>query len=123
MVLGRGFGEPQGLLTCGCSGTRQGQDQSRSEPAPDTEPVKYEAFDGEDFPPILRTPWKGDLDEMVRRRVVRVLLPYRRPEFFFMDGRPVGILQEAFQEVERLLNNKYKTTAANRVVVALLPIP
>jgi membrane-bound lytic murein transglycosylase MltF len=75
------------------------------------------------LPPALRTPWKGDLDEMVKRRVVRVLLPFRRPEFFYMDGRPAGILQETFQELERVLNAKYRTTAANRIIVALLPTP
>jgi membrane-bound lytic murein transglycosylase MltF len=77
----------------------------------------------EAIPPILRKPWKGDLDEIAKRRVVRVLLPFRRPEFFYMDGRPVGILQEAFQELEKVLNTKYKTTAANRIVVGLLPTP
>jgi membrane-bound lytic murein transglycosylase MltF len=77
----------------------------------------------EDLPPIVKTPWKGDLDEMVKRRVVRVMVPFRRPEFFYMEGRPVGILQEAFQELEAVLNKKYKTTAANRIIVALLPTP
>jgi len=75
------------------------------------------------LPPILRTPWKGDLDAMAKRRVVRVLLPFRRPEFFYMEGRPAGILQEAFQEVEKVLNAKYKTTADNRIIVVLLPTP
>ncbi len=77
----------------------------------------------EDLPPILKTPWKGDLDEMAKRRVVRVLVPFRRPEFFYMEGRPAGILNEAFQELETVLNTKYKTTWANRILVALLPTP
>jgi membrane-bound lytic murein transglycosylase MltF len=77
----------------------------------------------DDLPPIVRMPWKGDLEEMAKRRVVRVLVPFRRPEFFYMEGRPTGILQEAFQELEKVLNLKYKTTAANRIIVALLPTP
>ena len=77
----------------------------------------------EDLPPIVKTSWKGDLDEMAKRRVVRVLVPFRRPEFFYMEGRPAGILQEAFQELETVLNTKYKTTWANRILVALLPTP
>jgi membrane-bound lytic murein transglycosylase MltF len=72
---------------------------------------------------LLKASWKGDLDEMAKRRVVRVLVPFRRPEFFYVEGRPAGILQEAFQEIERRLNEKYKTTAANRIVVVLLPTP
>jgi membrane-bound lytic murein transglycosylase MltF len=75
------------------------------------------------LPPALRTPWKGDLDEMAKRRVIRVLLPFRRPEFFYMDGHPAGVLQQAFQELERTVNAKYKTGAANRIIVALLPTP
>ena len=59
---------------------------------------------------------------MAKRRLLRVLLPFRRPEFFYMEGQPAGILQEAFQELERALNAKYQTTAANRIVVSLLPI-
>ncbi len=77
----------------------------------------------EDMPPILRQPWKGDLDEIAKRRVLRVLVPYRRPEFFYVEGRPVGVLQEAFQELETVLNTRYKTTSANRIVVVLLPTP
>jgi membrane-bound lytic murein transglycosylase MltF len=73
--------------------------------------------------PILRKPWKGDLDEMAKRRIVRVLVPFRRPEFFYIDGHPAGILQEAFDLVERELNAKYKTTAANRIIVVPLPTP
>ncbi len=93
-------------------------------PAPPEKPAAQTAVAGdEDLPPIVKTPWKGDLDEMVKRRVVRVLVPFRRPEFFYMEGRPAGILQEAFQEVEKALNEKYKTTAANRIIVGLLPTP
>ena len=52
-----------------------------------------------------------------------MLVPYRRPEFFYMEGRPAGILYEAFQELEKVLNTKYKTTSANRIIVAPLPTP
>jgi membrane-bound lytic murein transglycosylase MltF len=85
--------------------------------------VQPTASEDEDIPPIVKTPWKGDLDEMAKRRVVRVLVPFRRPEFFYMEGRPAGMLQEAFQELETVLNKKYKTTSANRIVVAILPTP
>ena len=71
----------------------------------------------------VRTPWKGDLDGMVARRLVRVAVPFRRPEYFYMEGQPTGALVEAFREFEQVLNAKYKTTAANRIIVALLPTP
>jgi membrane-bound lytic murein transglycosylase MltF len=113
------------LVTWGCSKERipevAAEPSAAAQPA--SAPAQGQPEMDDTLPPALRTPWKGDLDEMVKRRVVRVLLPFRRPEFFYMEGRPAGILQEAFQELERVLNAKYKTTAANRIIVALLPTP
>ncbi|HXK03289.1 MAG TPA: transglycosylase SLT domain-containing protein [Verrucomicrobiae bacterium] len=112
------------LLIWGCSkqpGTgSSGAAQTAAESKPGN--AAQSAMD-EDLAPIVRTAWRGDLDGIVKRRVVRVLVPFRRPEFFYMDGHPAGILQEAFQELERVLNAKYKTTAANRIIVGLLPTP
>jgi membrane-bound lytic murein transglycosylase MltF len=118
------------LLVAGCSsGSKpaQPQAQSQTQTQAPTEPQSAAAqpatSSDEDLPPIVKKPWRGDLDEMAKRRVVRVLVPFRRPEFFYMEGRPVGILQEAFQELEKVLNAKYKTTPANRIIVGLLPTP
>ena len=121
------------VLACS-SGTSPEQPQAPAPPkdtaaqpeaptTPDKAPAQPAVSGDEDLPPIVKTPWKGDLDEMAKRRVVRVLVPFRRPEFFYMEGRPAGILQEAFQELEKVLNAKYKTTAANRIIVGLLPTP
>ena len=113
------------LLVCGCSKGPRSDAAAEAKSAaaqPASIPTRPAEMD-ETLPPILRTPWKGDLDKMVERRVVRVLLPFRRPEFFYMDGHPAGVLQEAFQELERVLNAKFKTGAANRIYVALLPTP
>lgn len=71
----------------------------------------------------IRTPWTGDLDAMAKRRFVRVLVPYRRPEYFHAEGRPTGVLVEAFNEFERILNAKYHTGAKDRIVVLLMPTP
>ncbi len=116
------------LLTSGCSREstqKQVQDQSKQDHATNEPQKAREAtvLDSDELPAVLRKPWKGDLNEIVQRRVLRVLVPYRRPEFFFVDGQPVGILQEAFQELEQVLNAKYKTATANRIVVAPLPTP
>ncbi|HKD10378.1 MAG TPA: transglycosylase SLT domain-containing protein [Bryobacteraceae bacterium] len=107
--------------TSGIAGAKRASAaQNMSLPAQETSPPEA---DDESLPPALRAPWKGDLDGMAPRRIVRVLVPFRRPEFFYMDGRPVGIYPEAFQQLERALNKKYKTTASNRITVALLPTP
>jgi membrane-bound lytic murein transglycosylase MltF len=116
------------------SGISVGQPQAPSAPksaaaqpqasATPNKAVAQPAASGDvDLPPVVKLPWKGDLDAIAKRRALRVLVPFRRPEFFYMEGQPVGILQEAFQEIEKVLNTKYKTTAANRIVVVLLPTP
>jgi len=110
------------LATLGCSKPSVPEPAKTAAEAPAPPPKAAEAVD-EDLPLTLRTPWRGDLDAIVKRRTVRVLLPFRRPEFFYMEGMPAGILQEAFQELERVLNAKYKTTAANHISVVLLPTP
>jgi len=110
------------LFVLSCS-SKTSSEQTQAPATPTKAVDQPAASEDEDLPPIVKTPWKGDLDEMARRRVVRVLVPFRRPEFFYMEGRPVGILQEAFQELEAVLNKKYKTTAANRIIVVLLPNP
>jgi membrane-bound lytic murein transglycosylase MltF len=110
------------LCALACSSGSSPVQQPQAPIAPKTA-VQPAASGEEDFPPIIKTPWKGDLDAMAKRRIVRVLVPFRRPEFFYMEGRPTGILQEAFQELEKALNAKYKTTASNRIIVMLLPIP
>ena len=116
------------LVTFGCSKEKPpapvpDTKSAAAQPAQTTETAQTTPGVDEELPPLLKAPWKGDLDGMVKRRVVRVLLPFHRPEFFYMEGRPAGILQEAFQELERVINAKYKTTAANRILVALLPTP
>ena len=78
-------------------------DGTTQPPKTDVSAQRADATD-ELLPPILKVAWKGDLDEMVKRRIVRVLVPFRRPEFFYMEGRPVGFLQEAFRDYEKVLN-------------------
>jgi membrane-bound lytic murein transglycosylase MltF len=104
-----------------CSGGSSTEAQAPKTPTKAA--VQPAAPAGDDLPPAIKIPWKGDLDAIAKRRVLRVLVAFRRPEFFYMEGRPVGILQEAFGEIEKLLNAKYKTTSANRIIVALLPTP
>jgi membrane-bound lytic murein transglycosylase MltF len=114
------------FLGCGCSKGKNAEVATESKSAAEqtaSSSTQSEPDMEDTLPPALRTPWKGDLDEMIKRRVVRVLLPFRRPEFFYMDGHPAGILQETFRELERVLNSKYKTTAGNHIIVALLPTP
>jgi membrane-bound lytic murein transglycosylase MltF len=67
-------------------------------------------------------PFKGDLDGMVKRRVVRVLT-VQSPIFYFVDrGREVGIVYENVKALEKELNQGL----GNKVVTVhaiVIPVP
>jgi membrane-bound lytic murein transglycosylase MltF len=46
--------------------------------------------------PIERKPWTGDYDAMVKRRIIRVLVPHSKTMYFVERGQPRGIAYEAF---------------------------
>src|SRR5512147_1410960 len=85
------------LMLGGCSKEKPSepaaapQKEAAAAPQPAAAPAPASDLPDELVAPILRKPWKGDLDEIAKRRVVRVLVPFRRPEFFYIDGHPAGI--------------------------------
>jgi len=62
----------------------------------------------------------GDLDEMVKRHEIRVLVVYGRSSFFYDAGRPEGIFYETFEAFRKLVNEKEKTGNL-KVNVTFLP--
>ncbi|HEX9181275.1 MAG TPA: transporter substrate-binding domain-containing protein, partial [Burkholderiales bacterium] len=54
-------------------------------------------------------PWKGDYDQMVEKRRIRVLVPYSRTLYFNDKGRERGLTAEFVRDFERWLNQKHKT--------------
>ncbi len=84
------------------------------EPAPEAEPL----------PPGIAPfvePWKGDLDGMVKRRVVRILTVHS-PVLYFVDrGRELGIIYEAAEAFETQLNEKLNTGNV-KVHMILIPV-
>jgi membrane-bound lytic murein transglycosylase MltF len=83
------------------------------EPAPEATPMPA------GIAPILE-PFKGDLDGMMKRRVIRVLT-VQNPILYFVDrGREVGITYEALKAFEKHINEK----ARNKIVtVHVIAIP
>jgi membrane-bound lytic murein transglycosylase MltF len=63
----------------------------------------------------------GDLDAMVKRREIRVLVVPSRSGFFYDQGQPQGIYYEAFNEFQRFVNQKYKTGSLT-INVKYLPV-
>jgi len=67
-------------------------------------------------------PWHGDLNGMVERRIIRVLVPYNRTLYFLdMGGRQRGISFDYMQAFENHLNTKLKRGNL-RIHTVMIPI-
>jgi membrane-bound lytic murein transglycosylase MltF len=64
--------------------------------------------------------WKGDFDGMVKRRHIRVLVPYSRTLYFNDKGRERGLVADNARDFERFINQKYKKDLANRPITIYL---
>jgi membrane-bound lytic murein transglycosylase MltF len=67
-------------------------------------------------------PWKGDFDQMVERRLVRVLVPYNRTLYFSDKGTERGLTAETVRDFERYINKKYRTDK-RPITVLIVPTP
>jgi len=56
---------------------------------------------------IANKPWKGDFDQMLERRIIRIYAPFSRSLYFSDKGRERGIAVELARDWERYLNVKY----------------
>ncbi len=56
--------------------------------------------------PILTQPWTGDLDDMEKRRVIRVLTVYGLGTYFIDKGQEKGIVYELFKLFEDQVNRQ-----------------
>lgn len=65
-------------------------------------------------------PWSGDLDGMVERRVIRVLVPYSRTLYFLDGPEQRGIAYEMMRDFETELNRQLGNPHL-RTVVAFIP--
>jgi membrane-bound lytic murein transglycosylase MltF len=67
-------------------------------------------------------PWKGDFDQMVERRSIRVLVPYSRTLYYTDKGRERGITAELVRDWERYLGKKYAKQLGKRpLTVYIIP--
>ncbi|MCI0416605.1 transporter substrate-binding domain-containing protein [bacterium] len=72
-------------------------------------------------PNVVYEKWTGDLDGMVKRRVIRVLTAYSKTLYFLDKGTQRGIVFDAMKAFEDELNKKYKTGNL-RVDVVFIPV-
>ena len=65
-------------------------------------------------------PWTGDLDGMLKRRTVRIIVPYSKTLFFIDRGKQFGVEAELGSQLETWLNKQYKFKTL-RLHVAFVP--
>jgi len=126
------------LSVAGCSGKKQepktagtGPDAVQSAAAPAASagasgeplpPVAYESALPETVRANLNKPFKGDLDEMVKRRVVRIGVTFNRTHYFVDKGVQRGAVYEYGKLMEDELNKRRKTGNL-KVAFWFVPLP
>jgi membrane-bound lytic murein transglycosylase MltF len=71
---------------------------------------------------LQNKPWTGDFDQMLERRVIRVLAPYSRTLYSVDKGHERGITAELVREFERYVNQRYAKQLGKRpLTVVLIP--
>jgi membrane-bound lytic murein transglycosylase MltF len=70
---------------------------------------------------VLDQSFTGDLDEMVKRRVIRAGVTFNRTHYFIDRGQQRGIAYEALMNFEEALNARLKTGNL-KVHVAIVPL-
>jgi membrane-bound lytic murein transglycosylase MltF len=71
---------------------------------------------------ISNKPRTGDFDQMLERRVIRVLVPYSRTLYFNDNGRERGIAADNVRDFERWVNKKYAKKLGKRpLTVFIIP--
>lgn len=104
-------------LTAGCSPEDRvtGSDPVAATAAPDRPAAQALP---EEFA-ALRTPWFGDLDGLLERRIVRVVVPFGGYQFYYDNGEPRGAVQELLRQFELYVNRRFETRHIRIRVVAI----
>lgn len=71
---------------------------------------------------LSNEPWHGDFEQMLERRIIRVLAPYSRTLYFLDKGQERGLTAELARNFERYINKKYAKQLHKRpVTVVIVP--
>ena len=91
--------------------------------APDMQSAS--AAELEHISPLISEEWTGDLDAIRERGVIRVLVTYKRTDYFVIKGEQHGFEYELMEEYERAINEKTKKKKKGRpfIDVVYIPVP
>jgi membrane-bound lytic murein transglycosylase MltF len=70
----------------------------------------------------INEPFKGDLDGIRSRRILRVLVCYCKTNYFFDRGKPQGFEYELMKAYEKFLNKK-ETSRYAKTKMIFVPVP
>ena len=101
------------IALCFCALEAWGQSPSKGSEAKDRS--------GYSLPDASAVKWTGDLDGMIKRRLIRVLVTYNKTHYFVDRGTQRGITYDAFRLFEDDLNKKLKSKNI-RVHVFFVPV-
>jgi membrane-bound lytic murein transglycosylase MltF len=108
-----------------CSGDRPAE--QKSAPVEEAEPPLPPSELETELPPAVLEavlkPFTGDLDSLVKRRIVRVGVTFNRTFYFVDRGVQRGIAYEYGQLMEERLNKHFRTRTGNRIHLIFLPLP
>ena len=69
---------------------------------------------------IQRKAWTGDFDGMIKRRMIRALVPYSRSLYFNDKGRERGLTADGVRDFERWINKKYRKQLGKRPITIVI---
>ena len=125
------------ILSLALSGCGAGEDADRTDSeASQTEEIKaiasgsgaHRLLDPEaDEAALLQglqpaQPWTGDLDGMMERRLIRVLLVPNRTNYFLDGAVQRGVTYDTIVEFEKFLNKRLGRTKRNKIYIVMLPV-
>jgi hypothetical protein len=58
--------------------------------------------------------WTGDLDGLLKRRTIRVVVSYSKTQYYVLKGKQYGISYEGGRAFEKYINQKYSPTRNTR---------
>jgi membrane-bound lytic murein transglycosylase MltF len=92
-----------------------------AKPAPAAKPKPAPSSHATLSPELVAKPYTGDFDGMVKRRLIRVLAPYSKTNYFIDKGVQRGTSYEAAVKLEEVINRKLRTKIATKIHVVVVP--
>ncbi len=94
---------------------------AQAPPKPPAKPPAAPSQPGYALPDATAKKWTGDLDGMIKRRLIRILVPYSKTYYFVDRGRQRGLVYEVGRLLEDDLNAKLKAKHI-RANVVFVPV-